>query len=139
MYQDLPSTAFMQVAFRADTNLLTGRWLRSVTDEEQHEGYEALRLAALHHRCPYWLVDSRRRTTRAQNGPEWVLTAFLPGVQAELGGTLDIALLVLPDYLRTLENDPAAWPNSPVQYARFVDEGAANDWLAACQNVRAGQ
>ncbi|WP_345236267.1 hypothetical protein [Hymenobacter saemangeumensis] len=136
MYHDLPSAAFLQVCFRQDTRLLTGRWQRSVTDEEMQQGYEALRLAALYHDCCFWLVDARRRISRAQNGPEWVLTHFLPEVQSELGEVLHVSFLVLPDYLQTLENNPEAWPDSAVQYARFVDEGAANAWLAACQAGR---
>lgn len=127
------STDSLQVAYRPDLGHLTGRWLRSVTEAELHAGYSALRQAALHHRCGHWLIDTRRRTNRSLDGPEWVTSRFLPEVQQALGGPLRVCFLVLPDYLASLPAQatlPAAL-GSPVQFARFVDEGAANAWLAA--------
>ena len=128
------STNFLQVAHRQDLGQLTGRWLCSVTEAELHQGYEALRQAAQHYRCGYWLIDSRRRTNRSLNGPEWVTTRFLPQVQRELGTPLCVCFLVLPNYLASLPLDlHAAAPGSPVQFARFLDEGAAKAWLATQQ------
>lgn len=127
------STDFIQVAYRPDLGHLTGRWLRSVTEAELHAGYSALRQAALHHHCGHWLIDTRRRTNRSLDGPEWVTSRFLPEVQRALSCPLRVCFLVLPDYLASLPARatlPAA-PGSPVQFARFVDEGAANAWLAA--------
>jgi hypothetical protein len=130
MAPDQFSTDFLQVTHRPDLGHLTGRWLRSVSEAELHAGYSALRRAALHHGCGHWLIDARRRTNRSLNGPEWVTTQFLPEVQRALGGPLRVCFLVLPDYLSGLPATAAA-PGSPVQFARFVDEGAANAWLAA--------
>jgi hypothetical protein len=130
------STDFLQVAYRPDLSQLTGRWLRSVTEPELHQGYEALRQAALHHCCGYWLIDSRRRTNRSLNGPEWVTTQFLPQVQQELGTPLCVCFLVLPDYLQNLSaSSQEVVAGSPVQFARFLDEGAANAWLTARQTA----
>ncbi len=128
----------MQITHRPDLGQLAGRWLRSVTEAELHQGYEALRAAALHHRCGYWLIDSRRRTNRGFNGPEWVTSHFLPRMQRELGGPLCVCFLVLPNYLHALPGGsaaPEAGPGGPVRFARFLDEGAANAWLAACQQA----
>ena len=134
MLSDQFSTDFLQVAYRPDLGQLTGRWLRSVTEPELQEGYEALHRAALHHQCGYWLIDSRRRTNRSINGPEWVTTQFLPKVQRELGTSLCVCFLVLPDYLLSLpSNSQEVAPSSLVQFARFLDEGAANAWLSAQQ------
>lgn len=128
------STDFLQVAYRPDLGQLTGRWLRSVSEPELHVGYEALRQVALQHQCGCWLIDSRRRTNRSFNGPEWVTTEFLPQVQRELGLPLSVCFLVLPDYLQHLPaSAQAVAPGSPVQFARFLDEGAANAWLATRQ------
>jgi hypothetical protein len=136
MLLDQFSTDFLQVAHRPDLGQLTGRWLRSVTELELQEGYEALRRVALHHCCGYWLIDSRRRTNRSFNGPEWVTTQFLPRVQRELGTPLCVCFLVLPDYLRSLPvSAQQVMPGSLVQFARFVDEGAANAWLATQQTA----
>lgn len=133
------STECLHLTYRPDLHQLTGRWLRSVSEEELHAGYEALRRAALHHGCHYWLIDSRRRITRSLNGPEWVTTQLLPQVQRELGGgTLCVCFVVLPDYLHAMSQAYPAAPLAstaagPVQFARFLDEGAANAWLAARQ------
>jgi hypothetical protein len=132
MLPDQFSTACLHIAYRPDLGHLTGRWLGSVTEAELHEGYEALRRAARHHGCGHWLIDARRRTNRSLNGPEWVTSRFLPEVQQALGIPLRVSFLVLPDYLAGLPATVrAAAPGSPVQYARFLDEGAANAWLMA--------
>jgi hypothetical protein len=130
MQPDQFSTACLHIAHRPDLGCLTGRWLCSVAETELHEGYAALRQAALHHACGQWLIDARRRISRSLNGPEWVTTHFLPEVQQALGLPLRVGFLVLPDYLAGLPVGLlASAPGSPVQYARFVDEGAANAWL----------
>ena len=131
MYSNLFSTTFLEIAYRHDLGLLMGRWLCSVAEAELHDGYDALRQAALHYGCGQWLIDSRRRACRCPHNAEWVTTHYLPQVQRSLGAPLRVGVLVLPDYLANL---PQAYgncsPTSPVQFARFVDEGAANAWLA---------
>ncbi|MVN75627.1 hypothetical protein GO988_04740 [Hymenobacter sp. HMF4947] len=134
MFSTTYSTAFLQVAYRPDLNQLTGRWLDSVTETELHTGYDALRQAALHYRCGCWLIDSRRRTSRSRSGPAWVTDHFLPQVQRELRSPLCVCFLVLPDYLQSLPpSASASRPNAAVEFARFLDEGAANAWLARRQ------
>lgn len=135
MYQELASTAFLQVAYRPDSGLLVGRWLSSVTEEQLREGYETMRMAARQHQCHYWLMDARRRTDRRLNGPEWVVTTFLPQLQRELGGPLRVAFLVLPNHLQEVEadpnrTDPCGDTSGPFQFARFIDEGSATAWLS---------
>ena len=134
MFADDLSTTCLHVAYRPDLGQLTGRWQRSVSEDELHQGYAALRQAALRHQCRHWLIDARRRINRSLNGPEWVTTQFLPQVQRELGGVLSVGFLVLPNYLSSLPDESrTAALGSPVQFARFLDEGAANAWLAAQQ------
>ena len=132
MSADSFSTVCLHLIHRPDLGQLTGRWLRSVSEDELHAGYDALRRAALHYQCGYWLIDSRRRTNRSLNGPEWVTTSFLPQVQRELNHPLCVCFLVLPGYLSSLPAAASATLGSVVQFARFVDEGAANAWLMAC-------
>lgn len=132
MSPDSFSTAYLHIAYRPDLGQLTGRWLRSVSEAELHDGYTALRRAALHYECGRWLIDARRRTSRSLGGPEWITSHFLPETQRALGQPLRVCFLVLPDYLASL---PATIsevpPGSLVQFTRFVDEGAANEWLRA--------
>ena len=135
MSHDPNSTAaFLQIGYRPDSGLLIGRWLCSITDEQLRQGYGSMRRAAQEEQCRHWLVDARRRTDRRLNGPEWVVTHFLPEVQREIGNTLRVAFLLLPNHLREIEEDASLSenkpsPNASFQYARFIDEGPANDWL----------
>jgi len=133
MYHELASTAFLHVAYREDSCLLIGRWLCSITDAQLREGYETMRIAALQHRCPHWLMDARRRTDRSLNGPEWVVTEFLPQMQQEMKMRLCVAFLVLPSHLEEVtvagQHESASPTNAPFQFARFIDEGLANAWL----------
>jgi hypothetical protein len=131
MSPDPFSTDYLYISYRSDLGQLTGRWLRSVSDDELHDGYTSLRRAALHYGCSRWLIDARRRTNRRLNGPEWVTTRFLPEAQQALGQPLRVCFLVLPDYLASLPTATNASTGSPLQFARFVDEGAANAWLGA--------
>jgi hypothetical protein len=136
MYELLPSTHYLQVAYRPDSCLLIGRWLNSVTEPQLRAGYETMRQAAQHHDSSHWLMDARRRADRRLNGPEWVVATFLPRVQQEMGRRLCVAFLVLPSHLQELDADDHAAealpprPEALFQFARFIDEGAANDWLA---------
>ena len=128
------STDFLTITYRPDLDQLTARWQHAIKQEELMAGYEALRQAALFYGCRFWLIDARRRTSRSHSGPEWVTTQFLPQLQQELGGRLGVAFLTLPHYLTGLPTTLAAPPPSaPVQFARFLDEGAANAWLATQQ------
>ncbi|GAB3666535.1 hypothetical protein GCM10027594_33380 [Hymenobacter agri] len=136
MYQPLVTTAFLHIAYRPDSCLLVGRWQCSINEAQLRQGYELLRHTALEHNCGHWLIDARRRIDRRRNGPEWVVTNFLPQVQAELGQPLCVAFLVLPNHLRELESESdlpirTTNPAVPLQYARFIEEGAANAWLEA--------
>ena len=138
MFCNQYSTTAICIAYRADLNQLTGRWLRSVSEAELHAGYAALRQAALHHQCGQWLVDSRRRINRILNSCDWVTNEFLPQVQRELAQSLRVCFLVLPDYLDGLpESQQLALTNGPVQFVRHLDEGAGNNWLAGYQAVNA--
>jgi hypothetical protein len=133
MYQELASRSFLHVSYRPDSCLLIGRWLSSINEDQLREGYETMRLAALEHDCTHWLMDARRRIDRSRNGPEWVVTTFLPKVQREFGRRLCVAFLVLPNHLAELgdEGEPEKSPDATAlfQYARFIEEGAANAWL----------
>lgn len=137
MYPDFFSTSFLDIAYRPDLGLLMGRWRGSVAEADLHAGYEALHRAALHHGCGHRFIDSRRRVCRSLRSAEWVTTYYLPQVQQTLGAPLRVGVLVLPDYLASL---PQAYTNcppaGPVQFARFVDEGAANAWLAASSSMK---
>ncbi|MDO7888260.1 hypothetical protein [Hymenobacter cheonanensis] len=132
MCPNLYSTDYLDVNFRADLGLLLGRWLRAVSEAELLAGYDNLRRATLHCGATSWFIDSRRRTSHSHYSPEWVTTTFLPRLQRELGRPLFVSFLMLPDYLSSRVDAPGSCPStSPVQFACFLDEGAAHAWLKA--------
>lgn len=109
-----------------------GRWRCTVVETDLQAGCAALQQAALHYGCGHWLIDARRRAYHSLCHDEWVTAHYLPQVQRALGEPLRVGLLVLPDHLVRLPL--AARPGllaGPVQFAHFVDEGAANAWLCA--------
>jgi len=107
-----------------------GRWRCAVVETDLQAGCEALQQAALHYGCGHWLIDSRRRMCRTVRQDEWVTTHYLPQVQRALAMSLRVGVLLLPDHLARLPLAVSP-PAGPVQFARFVDEGAANAWLCA--------
>jgi len=136
MAPDTFSTPFLQVSYRPDLHQLTGRWQYSVTDAELHQGYDALRRAALHYRCGSWLVDSRRCLNRCLSRLAWVADHYLPLAQRALNVPLQVGLLVLPDYLSSLpEAAKTPAPGAAVRLALFLTEGEASAWLTTQQLV----
>jgi len=132
MCPNLYSTDYLAVSFRPDLGLLLGRWLRAVSEAELLAGYASLRQATLHCGALSWFIDSRRRASHSHYSPEWVTASFLPALQQELGRPLYVSFLMLPDYLRSRVDAPSSCPStSPVQFACFLDEGAAYAWLVA--------
>ena len=136
MSPDQFSTASLHIVYRPDLGQLAGRWLRSVSEAELHEGYAALRRAALHHGCGRWLVDTRRRVVRTSNGPEWITTQFLPEMQQALGQPLRVCFLVLPDFLASLPPTrtpaaPCSLPASSMRVPPAPGWSLARIWLFA--------
>ena len=132
MCPHLYSTDYLAISFRPDLGLLLGRWLRAVSEAELQAGYASLRRATLHCGATSWFIDSRRRTSHSHYSPEWVTASFLPALQQELGRPLYVSFLMLPDYLCSRVDAPGSCPGtSPVQFACFLDEGAAYAWLVA--------
>ncbi|NML64332.1 hypothetical protein HHL22_03850 [Hymenobacter sp. RP-2-7] len=140
MSLDTYSPAFLDLAYRPDLHQLTGRWQYSTTDAEMHQGYDALRRAALHYNCGNWLIDSRRCLNRCLSRLVWVTDRCLPQVQRELGTPLRIGFLVLPDYLNGLPASASVpVPDAAVRMTLFIDEGAAGSWLAQQQRELASR
>lgn len=136
MVSNTYSSTCLLITYRPDLHQLTGRWQYSVTDAEMHQGYDALRRAALHHQCGNWLIDSRRCLNRCLNRLAWVTERCLPQVQRELGVPLQVSCLVLPDYLSSLPIGAGTIvPDAAVRLALFLDEGDASYWLTQQQQL----
>ncbi len=127
---------FLEISYRADLDLLVGRWLRPVELAELQHGYALLLDAAVAGRCRYWLLDVRRRQNTHQIGAQWMVTTWLPQLGPRLGGRTRLAYLLAPAYLRNEAADaafPAAayFDDKPFIGERFIEEKDALAWLNA--------
>lgn len=125
---------FLHVVYRADLDILFGRWMRLVSVAEMYAGYAYLLDQAAEYNCGHWLLDARRRINTDKEGAQWMTGTFLPGAVARLGGHLRLAYLLGPVMLRNQEADAAFPPASffvgkAFTAERFIEEGEAIAWL----------
>ena len=125
---------FLEISYRADLNLLLGRWLRPIELTEMQRGYQLLLEAAVAGQCRQWLLDVRRRQNTHKVGAQWMVSTFLPQLGPSLGGRTRLAYLMAPTYLRDADADAAFPPatyfeGKPFVSERFIEESAALDWL----------
>ena len=125
---------FLEISYRADLDLLLGRWLRPIAVAEMQQGYELLLDAAVAGQCRQWLLDVRRRLNTHQLGAPWMVGTFLPRLADRLGGPTRLAYLMAPAFLRDAAADaafppPAYFAGKPFVGERFIDENAAIEWL----------
>ncbi|WP_303311068.1 hypothetical protein [Hymenobacter sp. BT730] len=135
----MPSSApaFLAIEYRADLQILIGRWMRSVMPFELHQGYGKLLDEAVTYKCRYWLVDIRRRSFVDGNDVAWMMETFYPQVQPRLGRTTYLAYLMAPHQLAGVLTDSSipdlsVLEGRPYQLQRFTDEAAALEWLQQC-------
>ncbi|MDB5233763.1 MAG: hypothetical protein JWR44_756 [Hymenobacter sp.] len=135
--QVTPALDYLQCQFRADLQVLVGRWLRQPTDEELHNGYHHLLELAQTCDARLWLVDARRRDHANQQGTPWMMEHFLPLLPQRLGGSVFMAYLFMPIHLLEIEQDASVPPltyfdGRTYHVQRFTEEHAAMQWLEAC-------
>ncbi|MCC3155645.1 hypothetical protein LJ737_00240 [Hymenobacter sp. 15J16-1T3B] len=128
---------FVDLSFRTDLGLLFSRWLRSATDAEVRQGYEAALAVATPHAARYWLLDMRRRGPASAAATRWVIDAFLPRLAGYFPPRLYLAYLLSPSHLGDFV--PLTQPSVPGTYevALFSDEAAALHWLERCRHAEA--
>jgi hypothetical protein len=130
------SSPLLQLNYRADLNILVGRWGYQPAPHELPAAYRQVQELALEHGCRFWLQDIRRRSLNDPATTRWLLNDFFPGMAHRLNGRLYIAYLVgpalrdsivnRPDYIRAEASDL-----QPFAVSFFGDEGAAMEWLQA--------
>ncbi|GAA3938766.1 hypothetical protein [Hymenobacter algoricola] len=125
---------FLQLEYRADLQVVVGRWMRQASLAELQQGYQALLEVAAPAGCRGWLLDARRRNNTDPGIQRWLISGFLDGAAARLGGRVRLAYLLPPPQLRDLAADgafpPAAFfADKPYDATRFVDERQAVEWL----------
>lgn len=126
----------LQLTYRADLEVLIGRWSYQPDPAALPAEYERLTAAALTHQARCWLQDIRRRTLNDPQITQWLLTDYFPDLARRLGGRLRVAYLVSPTLHEHILAQPGFAPaetyaGRPFAVAFFGEEGAALDWLRA--------
>ncbi|HEX8428870.1 hypothetical protein [Hymenobacter sp.] len=131
------STAYLDVAYYPEQQLLHGHWKRGVMPFELQRGYAAILDIAAEMNCRFWLLDVQRRAGVDASDVFWMMEEFFPRLLPRLGRTTYIALLMAPHQLAgALANSglqtTTTSPSQPYLIQRFTDEAPARVWLDHC-------
>lgn len=134
-------TTRIQLDYRPDLRLLTGRWLTDATLPEFRAEYAAVLAAAQAHQAWHWLLDVRRRPLPPAGAVEWLNNVWMPAAAEIMPRHLCIAYLVSPQRLQTIAaNDRLQTAVQHLEHGRegldvglFNDEGEAMRWLSGQQ------
>ena len=138
------ATDALEIIYHRDYHILIGRFLRPLSEEENHQCYLDL-LAAAHARdnCRYWLLDIRRR---GRSGPivlDWLLHDFYPLMQHELDTPARLVYFMAPGLREEFLTDGTVpEPHTYRAHEQFrmnqcITEREAVDWLLGEQQVQA--
>ncbi|WP_375436046.1 hypothetical protein [uncultured Hymenobacter sp.] len=135
--QKFSAPDYLTITYRDDLRMLVTRWLRPTSSAEIREGYQVVLEAGLHFKCPYWLLDGRRRLPVDSETTNWGLFEFFPQLSPQMGQRVYLSQLLSPSYQQVTESMPAfqqleSTPQT-FQMRRFNDEAQAVDWLRECQ------
>ncbi|OWP64620.1 hypothetical protein CDA63_02350 [Hymenobacter amundsenii] len=124
----------LQLTYRADLDLLVGRWGYQPDPVLLPAAYQHLARTAQDCGCSYWLQDIRRRTLNDPATTEWLLREYFPDMARRLGGRLRVAYLTSPSLLESIMAAPGFvsaedYAGQAHGVAFFGDEGAAVAWL----------
>jgi hypothetical protein len=130
----------LQLNYRADLEILVGRWGYQPEPQELPPVYEQVKAAALQDQSRFWLQDIRRRTLNDPHTTDWLLNTFFPDLARRLGGRLYVAYLIGPELQEAIVKQPAfvpagAYDAKPFAIDFFGDEGAAIKWLQTQQRI----
>lgn len=133
-------TTRIQLSYRDDLHLLTGRWMTEATLAEFRAEYEAVLVAATQHGAWRWLLDIRRRPLPPAGSVEWLNEEFMPLAARTAPRQLCIAYLVSPLRMQAIASDERLHAAATrlqsgvagVQVRMFGDEGEAVRWLTDC-------
>lgn len=126
----------LQLTYRADLEVLIGRWGYQPDPAALPAEYERLATTALTHGARRWLQDIRRRSLNDPHITQWLLTDYFPDLARRLGSRLLVAYLVSPALHEIIMAQPGfapaeAYTDRPFAVAFFGEEKAAIDWLQA--------
>lgn len=135
--QKYSTPEYLTITYRDDLRMLVARWLRPTSSAETREGYHYILKASVYFKCPYWLLDGRRRLPADDETTNWGLFEFFPQLSTQVGQQVCMSQLLSPTYQQVTDAMPAfqQLESMPLTYKmrRFNDEAQAVDWLRACQ------
>ena len=129
------ATEFLACRYRPDTGTMVCRWLREVSEAEIRTGYAYLFAEAQQADCWRWLLDIRRRNNDDPEMAQWLLDEVTLTKRGHVGGSISMAYLLSPHHLAHADKQlstlvEVAHSRQQAQVALFIEEGAANEWLA---------
>jgi hypothetical protein len=136
MHPNYATPGLLDITYRADLEVLIGRWGYQPDPAVLPAEYERLTAIALAHRSLCWLQDIRRRTLNDPQITQWLLTEYFPDMAHRIGGRLRVAYLVSPTLHDAIVTQPGYMPSEgyadqPFAIGFFGEEGAAVAWLKA--------
>ena len=139
MIVSYPPTDFLEVTYQRHNDILLGRWLRPVTEEEARRGYDDLLAAAKLHKARYWLLDIRRRHRSAPATLAWLLSKYYEQLVRELGPPVCMVYFMAPGLREEFMQDgavpePHTYDGQPFRLNQTITETDAVAWLLSEQN-----
>ena len=124
---------YFTACFLPQPPLLRGQVHRPMSESEFTEACECMLMQAERHRCPYWLLDSRRDAhVRMPDVYDWLTDEFLPRVRTALGQAPCIACVAPASFWHELQAAaplPLANPDVAYRARAFTTEADARQWL----------
>ncbi|QJX48576.1 hypothetical protein HMJ29_17285 [Hymenobacter taeanensis] len=136
--QTFTAPDYLTLMYRSDLHFLVARWQRPVTGAETQEGYRLILSAAQACKCPYWLLDGRRRLPADPETTAWGLHEFFPTLSQHLGSKVYMSQLLSPLYQQLTSasqefQQAEGFPHQTYKMRRFNDETHAVEWLQQAQ------
>ncbi|UOQ68304.1 hypothetical protein [Hymenobacter volaticus] len=135
--QQFSTPDYLTITYRDDLRMVVARWLRPTSSVETREGYNFILKAGIHFKCPYWLLDGRRRLPADAETTNWGLFEFFPQLSAQMGQRVYLSQLLSPSYQQATDAIPAFHQlestSQTYQMRRFNDEALAVEWLRTRQ------
>ncbi|MGI4870873.1 MAG: hypothetical protein ACRYFX_06800 [Janthinobacterium lividum] len=127
---------FVEVSFQPLDHTIVFRWMCPFLNEAEFRlSYLTLLERAVQHRCPYWLLDLRRRYANTPAQDRWVANDFCERIRQAFPMAVPVyaAYLVSPVALAHYTQKVVPALNAPAascyRVAAFLEEGLANSWL----------
>lgn len=136
----------LEIIYHRDYRIIIGRFLRSLSEDENRQCYlDLLAAAHAHHDCRYWLLDIRRRHRSGPVVMQWLQHDFYLQMQRELGTPVRLVYFMAPGLHEEFQTDgtaptPSTYkPTDSFYINQCITEGESVRWLLDEQKAEAQQ